>query len=436
MSEATGFIKNYDLLKEDCKVDDLLDISETVEKFKARIDAIDKPAIMGLIGKFGSGKSTMLYQVQKDITDDVCWIDFEAWKYPERRDLWEGFVIEFARQIGQLKKTVEKIDGKSSVNSSVDLVSTIAENISGVPGLKAVGGVFKNLFGTSPLKRVYEIQELLTTLIKETKKDFIIVVEDIDRSGDAGIYFLETLKYFIRGLNIDKRVLVIVPIGNEEYTRNLESYNKCVDYFEFHIRDIPNFENFISSIFISDIVNPVSKILNDRNLYPDLYDGSVSQLNHLFLELFNLLDSFSLRMLKSVIRNANVAYKLMQEDGFQPDARMVICLEAMKYFYFEKDEKRISYFDNLRIYEFIPAVSIFAAFIHCIVYKRNSMWDDFSLPAGQIRFPSHNIIIHEDRRIDNLDIYDFVPIIRSRIGHQNIGYEQITIDGVYLKYLT
>ncbi len=49
------------------------------------------------------------------------------------------------------------------------------------------------------------MQDLLRDLIKKQNKDIYIIVEDIDRSGDAGVYFLETLQQFISSLDTQEK---------------------------------------------------------------------------------------------------------------------------------------------------------------------------------------------------------------------------------------
>jgi hypothetical protein len=41
-----------------------------------------------------------------------------------------------------------------------------------------------------------------------------IIIEDIDRSGDHGVYFLETLNFFLKNLELPegKRILAIATI--------------------------------------------------------------------------------------------------------------------------------------------------------------------------------------------------------------------------------
>src|SRR3989339_941445 len=97
-----SFIKNEKILEEDYKTNDLLNFSEIVNSFRKKLEQISENSIVGLIGKFGTCKSTMLYQLykeQKRETDIERWINFDAWKYPEKKELREGFVLEIARDL-------------------------------------------------------------------------------------------------------------------------------------------------------------------------------------------------------------------------------------------------------------------------------------------------------------------------------------------------
>ena len=50
---------------------------------------------------------------------------------------------------------------------------------------------------------------------KQKAQKVFIVIEDIDQSGDAGTFFLETMKQFLRELETKKQVIVIVPMSED-----------------------------------------------------------------------------------------------------------------------------------------------------------------------------------------------------------------------------
>src|ERR1044072_44610 len=94
-----GFIKNFELLEEHSKVKDLLGFANICDKFTKRVDSLSGAFVMALVGPFGSGKSTMLHQIMAKRTNQELWVEFDAWKYPDRKDLWEGFVLDLAKAI-------------------------------------------------------------------------------------------------------------------------------------------------------------------------------------------------------------------------------------------------------------------------------------------------------------------------------------------------
>jgi predicted KAP-like P-loop ATPase len=184
----SGFIKDTKLIEEDFRVDDLLDFSNEVERLNKLIKNISTSGLIGYVGKFGSGKSTTIFQMQKKYSDDktVKWFYFDAWKYPERKDLWEGFVLDIADQVEKRKQIQKKISGKETKSATVDIATDIAgagfEFIKGLDVLKDIGNRISQAFGhiegkleivdklteifkKSPIKHVFELQILLKSLL-------------------------------------------------------------------------------------------------------------------------------------------------------------------------------------------------------------------------------------------------------------------------------
>ena len=61
-----GFIKNEELLEEKVSDTDYLDFSESIETLSGKIGVNKKSNIIGVVGSFGVGKSTLISKV-KDI---------------------------------------------------------------------------------------------------------------------------------------------------------------------------------------------------------------------------------------------------------------------------------------------------------------------------------------------------------------------------------
>ncbi|PKK84456.1 MAG: hypothetical protein CVT49_03785 [candidate division Zixibacteria bacterium HGW-Zixibacteria-1] len=368
-----GIIKNYDLIQEDCKVEDLLDFSESIGQFSKKLNSIERSAIVGLVGKFGCGKSTMLYQIKKSSDNDKQkWIDFDAWKYPDRRDLWEGFVLDFADQVGNRKKVTGKIDGKDTksrlIGASTDILSIIIDKLPNLSFMEK----FLEIFKASPAKRVFEIQDILKQLINAQGKEIYIVIEDIDRSGDAGIYFLETLKQFIRDTEIGNKIIAIAPIGDENFAKNNDLYLKCLDYIEYFNPKFTGLSKFVRSIFKEDL-------LKSKYSYPDISIHSTEfdctgQVSTFFDELFKLKKGMTIRTLKNIIRESDLNYISQVLDGHRPDWRVTLCFQASKYLNIT-ESPAVSWFDKFRHEKQIYRDTIFASFLASIVHALPNIYD-------------------------------------------------------------
>ena len=367
------FIRKAELIEENYQVDDLLDFSTIINKFKTRIDNINRNSIVGLKGAYGSGKSTMLYQIYKEQINinksktpgntpsqqTEQWFIFDAWQYPERKDLWEGFVLDIARQCDEkiFKKTENKVDGNSwtKMKIFVNMLIPIAATSFSYIDINILSSVkyLTHFFNTSPIKRVYEFQNLLLGILNKIDKHIFIVIEDIDRSGDMGVFFLETLKYFIKNLkeDPDRKVIVIVPIGEEIWQEGgdkkiQDSYSKILDFQWTFKPEYINFTKFIKKIFdINNISKTMNSSINSKLIgqpKPTTPDIIISHLRYLFENMILKEQQGAIRDIKSILRKSESNLSDIQEiDKQQVDIRILILFTAIEYFY--QKEKNYKY---------------------------------------------------------------------------------------------
>ena len=357
------FIKRAELIEESYQTEDLLDFTSIIDDFKARINKINKNSIVGLRGPYGSGKSTMLYQIYKEQVNEnknlgntsnqpkEKWFIFDAWQYPERKDLWDGFVLDVARQYDEnlFNKIRSKIDGTTAKG-----IKTLGSAVIDIASLKYPPVSFlKNLihlFQTSPIKRVYDFQDLLLGLLKRidtTDKKIFIVIEDIDRSGDMGVFFLETLKNFIknRAKELKHKIIVIVPIGEEILEKGgdkkvRDSYLKILDLtVQFNLVDT-NFSRFIKEIidvnYISEIIDRLLKAEKTENIIPcDLApEIIICHLRYLFEYMILKEQHGTMRDIKNILRKSESNFLRLEEEYQQLiDLRILILFTAIEYFY-------------------------------------------------------------------------------------------------------
>jgi predicted KAP-like P-loop ATPase len=91
--------KNLHILDENYRIDDYFDLDVTVDQYESKINDIKSSASIAIVAPFGYGKTTFLNQLKKRLNKNSWRIDFDAWKYPNREDLWEAFVLETVKQI-------------------------------------------------------------------------------------------------------------------------------------------------------------------------------------------------------------------------------------------------------------------------------------------------------------------------------------------------
>jgi len=344
-----SFIRNVDLIEEKVSEEDMLDFGSQIEAFSNKIDAFSSSGLMGLVAEFGKGKSTLIHQVQKSRDEeDELWIEFEAWKLPDRRELWEGFVLELARQIDEdcFETARKQIDGEAN-NDKKALVNTIGD----IPGLAAIKNL-NHFFQTSPARRVFEIQEILTDLIstKVEEDTLVIVTEDVDRSGPNGIYFLETLKQFVKTLESEKQVIVIVPIAETSFLNNQESYLKCLDVIDFLDTSNNSLLNFFEQVLCEDITT--------------IKHHQVEQIATFFEHIILSHPETTLRKIKLILRKALINYKTTYQAGYEPDWRMSVLFEAMKYF--KDNTSGLSHFDLMKKEKVVSTGTLYASWLTVI----------------------------------------------------------------------
>lgn len=381
------FISSHKLLREDYSVEALVDFDFT--NLRDRIYSINDSGIIAIVGAYGSGKSTALHQVK--ISDDAnsVWLRFDAWRYPERKGLWEGLIIEVARQLGEEKSALRSLDGHKSIAGKWggavaeafeqikafiphDALGLIKDGQSTGAAASKVGSKIADLFEKSPAKRAYEMERILSDLLLSVaSQDIFLVVEDIDRSGDDGVNFLETLNYFLKNTPAleEKNVIVLAPMSNRSYEENVDAYIKCVDYFEFFVPRIKSMDGFISAVF-------------DPRLFgtdPARRKRSFQQIKDFLEGLYREFPDMNTRKLKLILRNASLVYRQQVQDGLSPDWRITVCIEASKYLpkHWGHTELAVgSSYDQFLKDGHVHASSFFAKFLCTLISERTGLYQE------------------------------------------------------------
>ena len=368
-------IKNTSLLREDYRLNEGL-IEYEVDLLAGEIAAIDESAIVALVGDYGAGKSTSLYRIRENDTDDSHrWLQFDAWRYPERKGLWDGLIIEIAQQLGLEKKVTRKIEGNKSLIGKwggvigeaftqfgdflpkTDVAKIEVDPKVAVRAAK-ISQKAEEIFGKSPAKRAYELERILADVLVSIKENVIyIIVEDIDRSGSDGVNFLETLNYFIKNneqlKGSGKKMIIIAPIGKAAYSKEIESFYKCTDLVLDYRPSVKSAEQFVKSIFTSDALG----------------GNSVIYINNISAFMAELLSTpgydMNIRKLKAIIRQVNQRYKSLSSRYKNVDWRAVLVIESMRAIHHSSSPEK-SLLDGAMSSSGVSGGTMFAALLYTI----------------------------------------------------------------------
>lgn len=333
-----SIIKDQLYVSEDYRVNEGLIEFESAT-LKSSLDKVQHSAVIAVVGDYGTGKSTALYNIQNDDVDNK-WLQFDAWRYPERKGLWDGLIIEVAKQLGQDKKATRKIDGNKSLFGKWggilgETFSQFGEHLPKVevdkievdPAIAEKAAKItqkaQEIFGKSPVKRVYELERIFADILVSIKEDTIyLVVEDVDRSGSDGLNFLETLNFFIKNNEqikaSGKKIIVIAPIATGNYEEAKDSYHKCVDIAFHFVPKVKSAKDFLRQVLTDEALG------GENHPYLDNLEAFV-------IGLFEK-DSYgmNIRKLKAIIRQTAIKYETMREIYENVDWRAVLAFEAMK----------------------------------------------------------------------------------------------------------
>lgn len=246
--------------------EDALDFTPYVETLADIIQTGNTPLTIGVFGTWGSGKTSLMKMVKKNLPDDFTVAWFDAWKYDKEETLWRAFLLsvltslkDTAHNNGQPTEEFEKmqsllyreIELEKMGGVTIDLpklggaVATglVKLSLSFIPGISTLNKLVEELQAgaaksstdeavsaiTRERTKIYieqvqfleQFQEKFAKLVKThiAPKRLVVFVDDLDRClPEKAIEVLETIKLF---LDVENCVFVL-GLDQEVIERGIE----------------------------------------------------------------------------------------------------------------------------------------------------------------------------------------------------------------------
>lgn len=322
-----GFLKDEVKMEEAFRNEDRFGFNSEISNLTNQIDNMNNKTILWYIWPFWSGKTTILNQIHKNKEKKVKRIEFLAWKYPNRENLWENFVYEIAKElwVEEAKKVLLQIQRKPHNRIKallIDIINRIKFLGVGITSfMDFILAHWKN-----NLDLVYTLLwKLLWKLSKNGNEEIYLIIEDIDRSGDRWIFFLETLQHFLTNeCKEDIKIKVIVPLDKQIYYQHSREYLKIINTTYMKSNDINIFhrKRFAKHLFSKEVCNGVTLDLLWKIL-EYFFTWSVEMEEH------------TIRSIKHILKQINIAYKTQtkkEDSGQWLDLRLFLISGLNNYY--------------------------------------------------------------------------------------------------------
>ena len=233
---------NYDLLKRNAIINQLYNVIVKTVPSKA--------FTVGLNGKWGSGKTTIVNNVlrkmeeNKELNNYVV-VKFDPWTYNDEKIMLESF----------LNKLLNKVNFNISSSNKKVIIEDVMKSILTADKGNIINYVLTEL---KILKKVPEISKVVNNYLYSNNKKLIIIIDNLDRiDGEKALFLIKCLDTVLNFQNTINVLLYDEQIINEVLVKK---FNFNAKYMEKLVQlkiEVP----LIDKIQINNIKNKVSENL-------------------------------------------------------------------------------------------------------------------------------------------------------------------------------
>lgn len=260
---------------------DALDFTPYVETLADIIQTGNTPLTIGVFGTWGSGKTSLMKMVKKNLPDDFTVAWFDAWKYDKEETLWRAFLLNVLFAVEKKSGETEELktlktmlyrglEFEKTGGVTIDLAklgAKVAEGaiqigLSFIPPLATLADMAKELqksgtgnvvggFETAiqrertkiyveQVRSLEQFQDKFSKLVKSyiAPKRLVVFVDDLDRCmPEKAIEVLEAIKLF---MDVENCIFAL-GVDQEVIARGIELKYKEFNYIQKDEQQRTNF---------------------------------------------------------------------------------------------------------------------------------------------------------------------------------------------------
>jgi len=291
---------------------------KTLKEIVLNTNIEETPLTIGIHGAWGSGKTSLMLMLQKDLNEDIKSLWFNAWEYDKTDNVWTAL----------FQNLINEMDSSPNLKKLKKIFVTVVADLS-------IKGLTKGYLSLKDIEKYYKKYDEHVEHIQNLRLNFeeaieeyvgkqgkyVIFIDDLDRClPERAVEILEAIKLFLGAkhcifiIGVDKDV-IWKGIERRYSSKNQDSLIKGKDYVEKIIQlpfNIPPSQREDISSFIQasygDIFN--KKIDNDiLNIISSGMEPNPRKMKR-FINLYNLLIKF---------RDQNIINGRIKTDAIKDD---------------------------------------------------------------------------------------------------------------------